>query len=526
MRRPLKRLIPIVALALVGFALPATSSTADPAGGDQVKTSTGQVRAVDARRAAPGPSLSKIERDKLVLRHLDKREGAAEQLGESEAGAGTRQGPRGKATVEAGESDVLRVGRNTRNTRATAVANTIVEPAAANEGSRVFYTGNTFASSSVDNGVTWAAVGLPAGPADAPTACCDLDVVRAHSRDRIFTSLLYTNAGQTNGIVRIFVRSDPAAAATCFYDIDPGGTANNVLPDYPHLALSNGFLYLSLNNLTNGSTWTGAQVRRYNLTQMSACQSTTFNTFTWTGAVGQRILTPVEGATTVMYFGSNESATSFRAFSWPESSTIVTNVLRTVGSSSFTNPDCRGGTGNFDFIERSTAWSIGGFRLRGATGGGQVTFWWPVAPDANHPHAHLHGATLRTSDFALTAQPPVWSTTQCFGYPAVASNIHGEYGMSMAAGGRNGGGGTAASGVVLVDDGESAGIFFPTFTVTATGTHNRTDGRFGDYFTVRTNARCTSAWVATNYALLNGNTTSAHVNARYVEMQSTLDPPC
>ena len=155
-----------------------------------------------------------------------------------------------------------------------------------------------------------------------------------------------------------------------------------------------------------------------------------------------------------------------------------------------------------------------------------MTFWWPVAPDASHPHAHLHGATLRTSDLALIAQPPVWSSTSCFSYPAVASNVFGEYGMSLAVGGRTGGGGTAARGAVLVDDGDSAGIFFPTFSVTATGTHNRTDGRVGDYFTVRTNARCQSAWVATNYALLNGNTTSAHVNARYVEMQSTLDPPC
>lgn len=518
-------LIGALTVSVGAFGPTAASGAPDPqVSGSEVRATTSQL-AVDRPSTAAAPKMSAEQSSEMALRHVVRREQVAAALAPVPANPAAKPVPRGTETVQAAESDVLRIGRNNRNTRATAVSNTLAEPAAANEGTSVFYTGNTYASASTNGGSTWSAVALPAGPADASIACCDLDVVRAHSRDRIFSSLLYTNAAQTNGVVRISVRNSPTSAPLCTYTIDPGGTANNLLPDYPHLGLSNGFLYLSLNNITGG-TWSGAQIRRFNLTQMSACQSATFNTVNWTGTVGQRILTPVEGATTVMYFGSNQTSTSFRAFSWPESSTVMTSVLRTVGASNFTNPDCRGGTGNFDFIERSTAWSIGGFRLRGATGGGQVTFWWPTAADANHPQAHLHGATLRTSDLALIAQPPVWNGSTCFGYPAVASNVFGEYGMSAAVGGRAGGGGSAAQGIVLVDDGQSAGIFFPSYTVTATGTHNRSDGRYGDYFTVRTNSRCTSAWVATNFALLNGNTTSAHVNARYVEMQSSLDPAC
>jgi len=419
----------------------------------------------------------------------------------------------------------MQVRLNKRNTRASAAGSTLLEPAAANDGNQVFYTGNTFASASGDRGATWSAVTLPEGPADAPSACCDLDVIRAHAQDRTFASLLYVNNAVSNGVVRIFVRSNPQAAPLCSYTIDPGGTADNVLPDYPHLALSNRFLYLSTNNVTAGD-WSGAQVRRYNLAQLSTCRSVTFSTFTWTGTVDQRILTPVEGATTAMYFGSNESPTAFRYFVWPETSTTVTSRTVRVGGTSFTNPDCRGGVDDLDFIERGTAWSIAGFRLRGATGGGQVTFWWPANRDADHPQAHLHGATLSTDDLGLIAQPAVWTTASCFGYPAVASNMFGEYGMSLAVGGRFGGGGTAAQGAVLVDDTENPDISFPTYRITAAGTHNRSDGRYGDYFTVRTNSRCTSAWVATNYALLNGNTASSHVNARYVELQSSLDAPC
>ncbi|MDP9240608.1 MAG: hypothetical protein M3O55_08235 [Actinomycetota bacterium] len=456
---------------------------------------------------------------------LKKREAIADRVGAVRAPAGAKAGPVGKPTVIAAGSEAAQVTRNNRNTRATAVANTLAEPGAANEGQKVFYTGNTFASKSSNGGVSWSAVALPAGPADASIACCDLDVLRVHNRDRIITSLLYTNAAQTNGVVRLFVRNDPLNAPLCTYTIDPGGTADNLLPDYPHIAVSSNFLYLSTNSITGGS-WTGAQIRRFNLAQMSACGSVSFNTFTWTGAVGQRILTPVQGAKTIMYFGSNESSTQFRIFSWPESTTTITTGLRTVGLSNFVNPDCRGGVGNFDFIERSTAWSIAGFRLRGATGGGKVTFWWPVGADANHPQAHLHGVSLAVSNLAVTAEPPVWNGGTCFSYPSVASNTAGDYGLTLAFGGQAGGGGTAAQGAVAVDDADSAGIFFPSLLLTAQGTHNRSDARYGDYFTIRTNARCNQNWVATNYALLNGATTSAHVNARYIEFQSSLRAAC
>ena len=70
------------------------------------------------------------------------------------------------------------------------------------------------------------------------------------------------------------------------------------------------------------------------------------------------------------------------------------------------------------------------------------------------------------------------------------------------------------------------GNFFAVATLTAQGTHNRSDGRFGDYFTARKNDICTQNFVATNYALLNGNTLPSHVNARYVEFRSSHDLAC
>ncbi len=422
----------------------------------------------------------------------------------------------------------LLVRRNERNTRATAVSSTLGETAAANDGNSVFYTGNTYASFSNDLGVNWTDVAIPAGPADAPNACCDQDVVRAHSRDRLFSIMLYLNAGGTNGGIRIFVRNAPDAAPLCTYFIDPAGAADNIVPDYPHMGLTANFLYLGTNNLTLGTTWTNSQVRRFNLTQMSACGGVTTDTLTHVGTVGQRLLMPIEGAqnATTMHFGAIESDSSFRIFSWPENTTTVSQVVRNTGTSAFTNPDCRGGTGNFDFIERGTSFSPSGFRMRGALHGSRVTWFWHSGPVGGITQGHVRAASFRTSDLALMEEPHIFNAAHCFGYPVVSGNVFGDLGISIAAGGAAGGGGSPAQGFVGVDDTPADAIHFGTVILTASGTHNRTDGRYGDYFTVRTNARCQLAYVGTNYSLLNGNTLPAHVNARYVEFGSTLDSSC
>jgi hypothetical protein len=329
--------------------------------------------------------------------------------------------------------------------------------------------------------------------------------------------------------VRIFVRrATIAGGVDCTYTIDPGG-AGTLLPDYPHIAVSNNFLYLTTNNLNAAGSWTGSQIRRFNVAQMSSCVTAATNTVNYVGSDGQRIVTPVENATTTQYFGVNRSANVFRIIRWQEAAAGIAQFDRTLPhASSFTNPDCRGGTGNFDFIERTTSWSIAGFRLRGAVvPGNRMWFLWNVNRDASHAQAHLHSAIFTEPGLALLTSNAVHNSTRCFGYPTLGANSFGEFGLTFAHGGRLGGGGLPAQGAVAVDDAGSAGNFFPTFNTTAVGTHNRSDGRFGDYFTIRRNDNaCPHGWNATNYALSGGNTASSHVNARNVQFRSSLRADC
>ena len=404
---------------------------------------------------------------------------------------------------------------------------TLAEPAAANNGAQVLATGNfTHFEFSVNGGVTWTKAVFPAGPADAPIPCCDNDVIHDKGRGVTFMSALYINSALTNGVVRIFVQRNINTAPSCSYTIDPAGASDNILPDYPHIGISNNHLYLTLNNIGPGGQ---AQIVRLNIDNMADCVGATTNTVNLNdrATVGQRVVTSAEGARRTQYFSWAESSTQIRIWVWPQANAAPTSVLRTISDSTFSNPDCRGGTLNNDFTD--SLWSsIHGFNRRGAVGKGRVYFYWNVGPDATHTQGHVHSAIFTEGSLALVAQTPMFisGNTQCNGIPAISTNDRGDLGISTAIGGKAGGGGLAAQGYVGISDDFGGGIgFFPTLILTAGGTHNRTDQRYGDYFVTHPHNPCGGAWTATNYAL-NGGTAVANVNSRYVEFSRGRDKGC
>lgn len=526
-----------VVLALMGGSALAAN------GGVQESTVKGFIEP-ERGEFPPAPELAPAQREAMQKRLLDIRERYASQVdnhvGEvtesltapASADKPTVVGPETEAFTEAYlpfASNAFVTAINNKNTRAsTVVGSTLAEPAAINEGQDIFYTGNTHAEYSFNRGATWTAVAIPGGPADAPNKCCDQDVIYDRARGLTIWSVLYTNANQTNGVVKIYVKRYVDTAPACSYTFDPAGTANNTLPDYPHLGLSNKYLYLATNNI-GGAAGGRAQVRRINLENMANCVGAAFSVYDYPWSYGQRVFVPVEGAKDVMYWGAMVNSSTFRVYKWPESTTSVTSFDRTVNVSNFTNPDCRGGIGNYDWIQSSTAWTITGFRMRGAVGPQGLAFYWNVGADASHTQGHVHSAVFRESDLAVIAQPHIFNNGSCFGYPAVGVNDRGDFGLSIAYGGKAGGGGSAAQSYVAVDDEYTPGVgYFQTIYLTASGTHNlnpATGGRFGDYFTVRRQAPCGLYFAATNYAL-NGGTAVANVNARYVEFGRGRDYVC
>ena len=155
-----------------------------------------------------------------------------------------------------------------------------------------------------------------------------------------------------------------------------------------------------------------------------------------------------------------------------------------------------------------------------------MAWYWNAGPDASHLQGHVHGVVYNESGLTILAQPAVFNTGACFGNPAIAANDRGDIGLSIAFGGKSGGAGAAAQGYVGMDDEFTAGIgSFVTVFLTASGTANRSDQRYGDYFTVQPHTPCTLYFNATNYAL-SGGTALSNVNSRYVEFGRGRDQKC
>lgn len=491
--------------------------------------------------ATEAPALPEAAREALVRRQLEIRERAAE--GAVPPGPPGLPHLRGAEAVFGDDAEVhgtpsdLVIGRNNQNTRANILfnnASTLAEPAAANNAARVFAAGNTHAEFSTNGGGSWTNVPVPAGPTIAPTPCCDNDIFVDDARRVTFWSLLYSGAGGT-GVVRLYVIRNIGGAIACSYTFGASGFNE----DYPHIGANNRFLFL-MTNVLGGTPSQRARVRRMPIDSLVDCvaqTSITVNVFDVANTVfpalnglGSRVFTPAEGTMLKesMWWYAHVNSTTVRIYRWDNPFLFPNSPVsfdRVVAASNFTNPDCRGGVGNFDFIERATSTGGRGFRHRAAVGHDRIAFSWPVGADSQHAQGHIHGAVFNLPSLSLIAQPSIFSGTECTGYPHVAANTRGHFAVSLAKGGRAGGGGTAAQGFVGMDDDFTFGHSWSSFTLTAIGTHNRSDSRYGDYFTIHAYEPCEKWFVATNYAL-NGGTSVLNVNSRYVEFGRRREFPC
>lgn len=540
------RFLSLTLVAIVGVR--ANSASADPQSEVTRYTADTSMLSPDsaAEIASTGPTLSAAELKAVQARLLQVRESTALANSARETGTAAPGLPQVKGTettigaaAEVVNPQNLVIGRNNRNTNANnaALGSTLAEPAAANNAMRVFAAGNfNHAEVSANGGVAWANVPLPGGPADAPIYCCDNDVLIDDARRFFFHSGLYINNAATNGVVRIFVRR-PDTSLACSYTIDPAGAANNILPDYPHIGITKRFLYLTINAVGAGAPGSFARIYRFNIDQMTNCVATATQTFTQQGSqFGQRVWVPAEGTNNfeAMYWVQHDNPTTIRIFTWLEANAGPTATTRGVQASNFVNTgaDCRGGVGNFNWVSGTTAMGIFGFRHRSAfapganNGDGIYAVYWNSAPIGGFTQAHVRAAVFSLTGLALLAQPHIFNNAFCFAYPVVTANKRGDLGISIAFGGRAGGGGNAAQSGIGIDDEFTTGLgVFGTITTTATGTHNRSDGRFGDYFTIHPYEPCEKWFTATNYALLNG-TGVANVNSRYIEFGRNQSLAC
>jgi hypothetical protein len=227
--------------------------------------------------------------------------------------------------------------------------------------------------------------------------------------------------------------------------------------------------------------------------------------YRWTFGPGATI-TPVSGTTEVMYFGSAESsAGTFRVYTWPESTTTLSSVARTIPAYTFTNRDgvCTVPNG------RNPCLRADGRVVDGWVAKGMIGFYWNVKQGGGFNYPYINAATFRESDKVYLARPYIWNSGFAFQYGAIAPNIRGDLGAAaLLAGGTLG----YPRFAVSVDDDFNPPAPPWSFSTVASSTNWDRDGA-GDYLRVRQFSPLGSFWTASGYY---GSGSPVSYNGRFV----------
>ncbi len=392
------------------------------------------------------------------------------------------------------------------------------EPATAMAGRNRFQTGNWYAVYSSNQGNTWTSLSpFTAFPSIDGGFCCDQDTIYDPSRGMFIWFLQYIKSGSgagDKGSIRIALWNSNVQNIsnvgwyTYTYDPTDFGGAGGEWFDYPHIALSNDYLYIAINVFTTTTDqWTRTLMIRLPLREMRYQQAFAPVYFQSTNYFN---FTPVQGAKDVMYFASQVNGNSMVLFRWPE----------TAGVSLFgkgITPYLAGGThncpavGGNDWCQRSDNRIGAGAIVKNALTKQQELWWfWNVRQGGIFTYPYIEAAKFRESDLTYIGRPLLWSANGAYHYIGAAPNARGDIALSVAFGhppNRNPG-----SMVCLDDDFNGDPAPWECYT-TMIGAFSPASNRWGDYLRVRPADPADFNWTATAFTL-QANTASGAAEAR------------
>ncbi len=373
----------------------------------------------------------------------------------------------------------------------TTGSSSINEPAHATQGKDVFYTGNWYAAHSIDGGLTW---GYVNPYADFPNFCCDQDVAQDPARNMImwWRQGILPAAGLVNKD-KLSISVD-GGASFWTYDFLPTNVNSawtNQWFDYPHLAVSNQYLYITTNMFSSTFPYPFLRmlVMRMPLGALSNAAGFTYNY--WTSTTGWS-WTPVQGATDVMYLGDtyDQSTSTFRLYSQNEADSTLSYVDRAIAPWTFTNRNgnCPVPNGK-DPCDRADQRVTDGWVAKGVVG-----FFWNVKEGGSFPYPYVESATFVQNGGAYLGRPYIWNGSFAFQYGSAAPNENGDLGIGVF----GVGGGSYPTFYVGIDDGFNGA---PPGWEIATGATSSswTSNAMGDYIRVRTFEPLGTFWTASAY---------------------------
>lgn len=357
-------------------------------------------------------------------------------------------------------------------------ASTTAEPSGgANGGGIIFTTANWTASYSTDGGGSFTQLDpTTIFPNDAVGYCCDQVVQYVPRIDR-FIWLLQGNGYRIAMASPSSVKNNKGTAWT-YWNLTPAFFGLTGGLDYPDMAVGNGYLYLSFDEVG-----TGLMVARISLAQLQAGGTITVE---WTDpknggpAYGGHVM---QNTGDEVFWAGHNSTSQMRIFSLAEGSTHY--FWRDVNIGSWSNSGLSSKTpdGN-DFLTKLGNFPgnavIGAARAPGPPSkSGEFSsdglwFAWSAGTDKNFARPHIEMVTLdRGNNFAVAQQVQIWNPNYTFAYPALATNAcTREIGFSLEGGGN----GNYENHLVG---------FWGDFIAYITTNSNIGTTRYGDYVTIR-----------------------------------------
>ena len=379
----------------------------------------------------------------------------------------------------------------------------ICEPTTAANNRQLMMTGNWFASTSTDGGTNWSVLDpFTRFPASAGGFCCD-QIVVYNPVHRIWIWLLqYSSTTGGGNIIRLAVCREATFGQWYYWDFAP--TSLNVAWttawfDYPDLAYTNKNLLVT-SNVFVGNSWQRAVVFRFPLATLAAGTALSYR---WWSTTANGSLRLCRGADSIMYFGSHNSTSQVRIFSWADSSTSIswndTNV-RAWSGGAYSAP----GPGGVNWLTRTDSRITGAWVAEGIIG-----FMWSVNRDTNHTLPYIRVATFGEATKALVSEPDIWSNKSAWAYPAAAPNSAGIIGFSAFYGG-----GSMHPGHVV---GVKTNNGWNT-QLSKISSHGPANGSWGDYLSCVAHHNTGTNWVASGYTLQGGNQRK-DVEPRFVQFR-------